>query len=423
MQENTLILGEDQFFDLDCYKTKRNNNVLVIGASGAGKTRTVVIPNLLQATGSYVVSDPKGSLYKEYGPYLESKGYEVRLLNFTNPSKSIGYNFFDYIRSENDILKIAHMLVYSDGLYKKSYDPFWDQSSELLLVAFIAYLWECRPKSEQNLSHLLTMTRALEMNEYTGNTKSPIDRLMDEVAKRNPQSLAYKFYKAFTVGAIRTKQSVAISIASKLQKYDIGEISNLLRHDETNLSDIGRKKTAFFVQVSDTDRSLDSLVNLFFTQAMNELCYEADNNCEGYRLPVDVRFILDDFATNCTIMDFPRMISSIRSRGISTMLMIQAESQLEASFGNDGQTIIGNCDNVLYLGTNDIDSAESVARRANQPIEDILYMPVETGWLFRRGEKPKKIETFKLDLHLSEWKYEKALNEGLSNENNTLVYR
>lgn len=402
---STLILGEGNYFSLDCYRTKRNNNVLVVGAAGAGKTRSVVIPNLLQATGSYVISDPKGNLYKMYGAYLKRKGYQVRLLNFDDPEHSIGYNFFKYIRSEKDILKLAHMLIYAnESKSTKAYggDPFWDEAGQLLLTSLIAYLWKYRPKEEQTVESILKLLTAGALSEYS-NSKSPLDRIMDEVELKDPKSIAAQYYRRYQVGASKTKMSILITLTSHLGALDVGSVRKLLSKDETRIASIGRRKTALFVQVSDTDRSMDSLANIFFTQAMNELCYEADHNCEGYKLPIDVRFILDDFATNVTISDFPRMISSIRSRGISTMLMIQAESQLQACYGADGDTIISNCDSYLYLGTNDINTAHSVSIRANQPLDKILSIPLETGWLFRRGEKPRKIKNFDLEGHLHEW--------------------
>ena len=171
----------------------------------------------------------------------------------------------------------------------------------------------------------------------------------------------------------------------------------MLASDDVDLVSIGRRKTALFVVVSDTDRSLDELVNIFYTQAMNELCMFADNRCKNNRLPVDVRFILDDFATNSLIDDFPKMIASIRSRGISTMLMIQAESPLTAAYGDDGKTIIGNCDTYIYLGGNDVETAEQVAKRCNLPLQKILEMPVGTNWIFRRGQKAASATNFKLE--------------------------
>ena len=399
--ESALILGEGQYYDMDCYKTKRNNNVLVVGAAGAGKTRTIVIPNLLQATGSYIVCDPKGSLYKQYNGYLRCKGYQTKLLNFDNPEKSIKYNFFRYIHSEMDIMKIAHMIVYSSSDTRQMSDPFWDRSAQELLVCMIAYLWEFRPKCEQNLNSVLKLLEAMELSEFK-EVSSPFDRIMEEVGKRNPTCLAYRSYSHYMAGAIRTKQSIQITLSSIIGRYCTNSIINMLSDDETDIGMIGKRKTAFFVQVSDTDRSMDDLANLFFTQAMNELCRVADNSI-GYRLPYDVRFILDDFATNCRIDDFPRMISSIRSRGINTTIIVQSEAQLIQGYGHDGQTIIANCDSYVYLGCNDLSTAESVAKKANLPIYKILYMPVESAWIFRRGELPINCRQFALDKHLENW--------------------
>ncbi len=399
--ESTLILGEGQYYGMDCYKTKRNNNVLVVGAAGAGKTRTIVIPNLLQATGSYVICDPKGSLYKQYSGYMRCKGYHVKLLNFDNPNDSIKYNFFRYIHSEKDIMKIAHMIVYSSSDTRQMPDPFWDRSAQELLVCLIAYLWEFRPRSEQNLDNILKLLEAMEISEFN-EISSPFDRIMEGLRRHSSSSLAYRSYTHYKSGAARTKQSIQITLSSIIGRYCTDSIIEMMSEDETDIGTIGKRKTAFFVQISDTDRSMDDLANLFFTQAMNELCRVADNS-SGYRLPYDVRFILDDFATNCRIDDFPRMISSIRSRGINTTIIVQSEAQLIQGYGNDGQTIIANCDNYVYLGCNDLATAENVAKKANLPTHKVLYMPVENAWIFRRGEQPVNCTQFALDEHLENW--------------------
>lgn len=381
---------------MDCYQTRRNNNVLVVGAAGTGKTRSIVIPNLLQAYGSYIISDPKGELYPEYGRYLREKGYIVKRLNLDNPAKSVHYNFFRYIRSEKDIIKLAHMLAYVDEGYTGQ-DPFWDRAAEVLLTCIISFLWKYRPKEEQTLESIYKLIGCCRLDEGNDQEKTPFDRIMESVGAKEPQSFTYKQYLKFRVGAVRTMKSILITLTTKLGKYDCREISQMLAYDELDIASIGHKRTAIFVTVSDTDRSMDDLANIFFTQAMNELCYEADHHCRGHRLPLDVRFIMDDFATNCRINEFPRMISGVRSRGISTMLMIQAESQLEEGYGRDSSTIIGNCDTYVYLGGNDINTAESVARRCDMPLSEILYMPVETNWIFRRGERPVNGRNFDME--------------------------
>jgi len=398
MKKNSLILGQNQFYSLDCYETQLNNNVLVVGTSGAGKTRSIVTPNLLQATGSYVVSDPKGNLFRKYKSYLEEQGYEVKKLDFTNPAESSHYNFFRYIRNEQDIVKIAHMLVYQRKGGGHS-DPFWDEAAKLLLTSLIAYLHEERLESEQTLQNLFKLLSLIDVTVNLENEKMSLDLLMDELYEKNRYSFAANQYKKFRVAADRTLRSILITLNARLGSYDTKELAKMMLKDDVKISEIGDKKTALFVVVSDTDRSLDGLVNIFFTQAMNELCIHADNDCIDNRLPVPVRFILDDFATNCKIEEFPRMIASIRSRGISTMLMIQAESQLTECFGYDGKTIIGNCDTYVYLGGNDIETAKAVAERCDLPVKKILYMPVGTNWIFRRGQAPVNAQNFELDAY------------------------
>jgi type IV secretion system protein VirD4 len=225
----------------------------------------------------------------------------------------------------------------------------------------------------------------------------PLDHYFSLHETDNPDSYAVKTYKKFRVAASRTLRSILITVNAKLGVYDTPELEHMLEEDDVNISGIGRRKTALFVVVSDTDRSMDGLVNLFFTQAMNELCRYADTKCADYRLPVPVRFIMDDFATNCKIDEFPRMIASIRSREISTTLIIQAESQLSKCYGDDGRTIIGNCDTYVYLGGNDVETAKAVAERCDMPVKKILNMPVGTNWIFRRGEEPRNGVNFKLD--------------------------
>ena len=410
MEANTMILGQDQYYSLDSYKTKLNNNVLVVGTSGSGKTRSIVTPNLLQATGSYVLSDPKGNLYKKYKGYLEEQGYVVKKLDFTDPEDSAHYNFFRYINSTQDIVKIARMLIYQ----RKGgghIDPFWDEASQLLVQAVIAYLRERWGPNEQNLHRLLQLINLCQTEGSLEEIKTPLDRMMKELGRENPDSYALSMYTKFRVAANRTLRSILISVNSRLGHFDTPELNKMTYSDDIDIASIGKKKTALFVVVSDTDRSMDGLVNIFFTQAMNELCRYADKECENSCLPIPVRFILDDFATNCKIEEFPRMIASIRSRGISTMLMIQAESQLTESYGYDGKTIIGNCDTYVYLGGNDVETARAVAARCDLPEKKILNMPVETNWIFRRGQAPVYGHNFELEPFLAKKKLTKKREE------------
>lgn len=394
---NDMILAEDQYFDLDCYKTQVNNNVLVVGSPGTGKTRSIVSPNILQALGSYIIVDPKGDLYEKYGDYLREKGYVVHKLNFSNPEdpETCSYNFFHYIRSDQDILKIAHMLIYSTYTVgrARTLDQFWDDIGELLLVSMISFLYYYEPPRNQNLGSILHLIQMCQVQENNSDVRNPLDVMFDKIKDIAPDSFAYRSYLHFRQASGKTLKNILITVSSKLAVFDTPGLQRFFSEDTIDIQEIGNRKTALFVIVSDTDRSMDPMANMFFTQAMNELVRVADA-MPDHRLPIDVRFILDDFATNVRIGEFPRLIASIRSRGISTMLMIQAEAQLRNAYGEDAQTIIGSCDTYVYLGGNDVETAKSVSQRANLPLSRILYMPVGTNWIFRRGQQPVNSKNF-----------------------------
>ncbi len=409
IRANDLILGQGAYYEMDGYKTKVNNNVLVVGTSGCGKTRNIVTPNLAQAVGSYIVSDPKGNLYEQYSEMLKNKGYIVKKVDFTRPETSVKYNPLAYIHSEQDILKLANMINnFSDAITN---DPFWDQAAELLLTALIGFTTICQPK-DRNLN---TIQRLVEQGQMTEdcNEKSVLDQIFIKLEKEDANCFPVRQYKKFRVGADRTVKCIIQTLAAKIGAFDTKEVRQFLAKDEVNFATIGQEKTAVFVVISDTDRSMDVLANLFFTQAMNELCKYADEECgdRNNRLPVDVRFILDDFATNVTISEFPRMIASIRSRGISTMLLIQAEAQLKTRYKEDYLTIIGNCDTYVYLGGNDIATAKSVAERCDIRTNKILNMKVGESWIFRRGQAPINGTLFNMDTYETEKETEKEIEK------------
>ncbi|MBR1598210.1 MAG: type IV secretory system conjugative DNA transfer family protein [Lachnospiraceae bacterium] len=400
--KNKLIIADGCCYDMDCYKTRLNNNVLVVGTSGSGKTRSIVTPNILQATGSYVISDPKGNLYDKYGSYLRKRGYRVVKLDLIHPENSARYNFMEYIRCEQDIVKIADALYTMENIDRDN-GAFWDKAAKLLLQSVMAYLWEAGEPREQTMCSILRLLDACQIKEHSPEDKNSLDALFEFLPN---DSYAKRQYGRFRVAAGKTLKSILITLYAELACYDSAEFRKMTACGEMDLRSIGDRKTAVFVIVSDTDRSMDDFANVFFSQALNELCTHADTECENNRLPVDVRFILDDFATNVVIKEFPRMIASIRSRGISATLMIQAESQLRAAYRNDDRTIIGNCDTYVYLGGNDIETAENVARRMDVPTTDILYMPLEECVVFRRGSRPHMGRIFNLE------EYEAALSKG-----------
>ncbi len=391
-----MILAKGQYYSMNCYETQLNNNVLVVGSSGAGKTRSIVEPNILQAYGSYVISDPKGMLYPKYSSYLKERGYDVKVIDFIHPGESCHYNFFKYIHNTKDIIKMAHILIFGIDGYSLP-DPFWDLSAELLLSSLLAFLWYYAPEEEQTLHFLQEMVLQCEINEDDSSEDTVLDLIMLEKEKEEPGNFASRQYKKFRIAAGKTLRSILITLNAKLGKYDFDELNQMMAYDDIDIVSIGQKRTAVFVIISDTDRSMDGLANVFFSQVMNELCRYADEECLNRRLPIDVRFILDDIATNCRIIGFPSMISNIRSRGISAMCMLQAEAQLETGYGSDARTITSNCDTYVYLGGNDVDTAKAVAQRCDLPYRKILNMPVGTNWIFRRGEEPVHGENFPLE--------------------------
>ncbi len=398
-----LIISRECRFDLDDRKTCLNNNVLVVGTSGSGKTRSIVSPNILQAAGSYIISDPKRNLYQKYGNYLKQKGYNVMCLDFNKPEQGAGWNFFDYIHDEHDAIKVAHMIIYSGPRISGSSreDPFWNAAAENLLSALIDYLNRFYGDAGHTIRSILDLAMMADVGEdWPGDMKNELDELMEkEEHKHGKNQFAFRQYRQFRTNPPKTLKCVLTTLFSVLGSLDTPAVRNMMlkKTGKINIREIGKRRTAVFVSVSDTDRSMDIFANLFFTQALNELCLTADEKYEDRRLPVDVRFILDDFATNVRIDEFPRMISSIRSRGISAMLMIQAESQLQSYYESDKDTIINNCDTYVYLGGNDLETAEAVAKRSNKPLHNILSMPVGTNWVFRRGTIPVNGRNFDLD--------------------------
>ncbi len=389
--ENIMVVGEFLSYDLDCYKTKRNNNVVVVGGAGTGKTRGIVEPNILQATGSYVISDPKGNLYVKYKEYLESQGYVVKKLDFVHPEESIKYNMFQQTLDSNieksyaNIYKLADTIVSLQHDGTRTLDPFWDECATLLLTSLIGYLRDYHEPIYLNFTNVVGLVNSMNVDEYEADKETILDKMFQDIEEKDPGSYALQMFKSFRVAAGRTLRSIQITLNALISRYANYYIDQIMDGNELLISEIGSMKTALFICASDTERTYDGLVNIVFTQIMDGLVAFADG-CQTHSLPVPVRFIMDDFATNVRITDFPRMISSIRSRGISTMIILQAESQLEQYYQKDARTILSNCDTYVYMGGFDIETARSVAERANRTLHTILEMPVGSEWVFRRGE-------------------------------------
>lgn len=390
-KESELLIAENCRYSLDDQKTRLNNNVIVVGGSGTGKTSTIVIPNLKQAVGSYIVSDPKGTLFRKYGDYLEEQGYEVFNLDFVHPEKSAHYNPLSYVLTTQDILKMTDVIVNEKASHGSSVDPFWDMMTTILLSALIGYMVETDYKPF-NFRGILQLVREGERISEDSK-RSALSQRFKTHKKLFPDSWACAQFENFDQAPWKTYDTIRTTLVAKFAKFDTMELQAMMNGNDFTLSQIGNSRTAVFVTVSDTDRSMDALANIFFTQAMQQLCNTADE-AEDSRLPVPVRFILDDFATNCRIEEFPRIISTIRSRGISVMLMIQSEAQLTQGYGIDDKTIISNCDTYIYMGGNDCCTAEAVSVRCNKPLQKVLYMPVGSCWVFRRGSEPVYTKMF-----------------------------
>ena len=324
-------------------KYARNKNILVIGGSGSGKTRFFVKPNLMQLHSSYCVTDPKGTILVECGHMLRKHGYEIRVLNTINFKKSHHYNPFVYIRSEKDILKLVNTIIANTkGEGDKSGEDFWVKAEKLYYQALIGYIWYEAPDEEKNFTTLLEMINASEAREDDENFKNAVDLMFEELEKENPDHFAVRQYKKYKLAAGKTAKSILISCGARLAPFDIKELRDLMEYDELELDQVGDRKTALFIIISDTDDTFNFVVSIMYTQMFNLLCDRADDKYGG-RLPIHVRCLLDEFANIGQIPKFDKLIATIRSREISTSIILQSQSQLKAIYKDSADTIVGNC--------------------------------------------------------------------------------
>ena len=327
----------------------RNKNVLVIGGSGSGKTRFFVKANLLQAHSSYILTDPKGDLVSQTGAFLQRKGYRIKILNTINFSKSMHYNPMAYVHSEKDILKLVTTLITNTKGEGKGGDPFWEKAETLLLTALIGYIHYHMLEEEQNFSILLDMLNAMEVREDDENFKNGIDLLFDELEAESPDDFALRQYKRYKLAAGKTAKSILISVGARLSCFDIQELRELTAYDELELDTLGDSKTVLYIIMSDTDSTFNFLISMCYTQMFNLLCEKADD-VYGGRLPVHVRCLIDEMANIGQIPNLEKLMATIRSREISACLILQAQAQLKAIYKDNADTIVGNCDSVLFLG-------------------------------------------------------------------------
>ena len=358
-------------------KHARNKNVLVIGGSGSGKTRFYVKPNLMQMHSSYVVTDPKGTIVLECGKMLEENGYEIKILNTINFKKSMKYNPFAYLKSEKDILKLVQTIIANTkGEGEKSGEDFWVKAEKLYYTALIGYIFYESPKEARNFSTLLEMIDASEVREEDENFKNAIDMMFEVLEERDPNHFAVKQYRKYKLAAGKTAKSILISCGARLAPFDIKELRELMSEDEMNLDTLGDRKTALFVIISDTDDTFNFVVSIMYSQLFNLLCDKADDKYGG-RLPVHVRFLLDEFANIGLIPKFEKLIATIRSREISASIILQAQSQLKAIYKDHADTIIGNCDSTLFLGGKEKGTLKEISELLGKETID-LYNTSET---------------------------------------------
>lgn len=386
------ILAKGVSRSLDDRMTHQNNNVLVVGASGCGKSTSYVEPNIIKAVGNYVISDPKGTLYRKYAEYFKKKDYNVMKIDFQNPENSVHWNPLTEVSSTQDITEIANSLVYDENVRQnQAIDPYWDRMALIFICAIIAYMKETGYKPF-NFKGILQLVREGERNVMNAQRRSSaktseLSIRFQKLHEKNSESWAYEQFRNVDQAPDKTYDTIRSVLASKFASYSTEEIEEMMSCNDFDFIDIAQHKTAVFVIQSDCDRSMDGLVNLFFSQIISAFIRYADT-CDNGRLPIPVRFFLDDYGATTNIYNLDAIISTIRSRNISVSIILQSESQLMRGRAGADTTIISNCDTYIYMGSNDVETAKSVSIRCNKPLEKILYMPVGNCWIFIRGKKP-----------------------------------
>ena len=351
--EENKIFTQNVRMGLDGRKHRRNLNTVVVGGSGAGKTRFFAKPNLCQANTSFTVLDQKGELLRSTGHLLRQKGYEVRVLDLLNMEKSHCYNPFVYLRDDNDVQRLVTNLFKSTTPKgSQSNDPFWDTAASMLLLALIFYLKYEAPPDEQNFPMVMEMLRAADVREDCDEYTSPLDELFERLEMREPDHIAVKYYKDYHSGSAKTLKSIQIALAARLEKFNLSSLAALTATDELDLPSLGEKKVALFALIPDNDTSFNFLVSILYTQLFQQLFYLADHKYGG-SLPVPVHFLMDEFSNVSLPEDFSKILAVMRSRNVYVSIILQNVAALKALFEKEWESILGNCDEFLYLGGNE----------------------------------------------------------------------
>lgn len=413
------------------YDHRRNLLTLVIGGSGAGKTRFYAMPNVLQANTSFVILDPKGEILRNTGEVLKNAGYVIKILDLCYMEYSYGYNPFVYIRNDDDMVKLATNVFNSTvtkNTNRMSQDPMWEEQAQNELLAYMYYLWYEAPPEEQNFEMIMDMIRDDGVKDDDDSWVSPVGELFKELEQKNPDHIAVRYYKLYRRGAARTLLSIQATLIPRLRKFELDSMRNITRYDEMELPKMGERKTALFCIIPDNDTSFNFLVSILYTQLMQQLFDLADDKYGG-RLPVHVHFLMDEFANVALPEDFDKLVSVMRSRNISVSIIVQAMSQLKALYEKQWETIVGNCDELLYLGGNEKSTHEYISQLLGKETIDtntysrnysaqgsssrndqktglelmtpsqVRRMPDDDCILFIRGEKPIYDKKYDLKKH------------------------
>ena len=359
----------------------RNLNFCGIGSSGSGKTRFWLTPQLLQAHSSYVVVDPKGGVLGQVGSFLQKRGYKIKVFNSIDFSKSMHYNPLAYIKTEADILKFVNALISNTKGEGKEGDPFWTKAETLLYCALLGYIIFEGAEEDRNLNTLVDMISGMEVKEDDEDFLNAVDYMFKGLEQRKPNCFAVKQYKKYKLSSGKTAKSILISCGARLAPFDIAELRDLMAYDEMELDLLGDRRTALFVIISDTDDTFNFVVSIMYTQLFNLLCDRADDQCGG-QLKYHVRLLLDEFANIGLIPKFDKLIATIRSREISASIILQSQSQLKTIYKDAAETIIGNCDTMLFLGGKESSTLKEISETLGKETID-LYNTSDT-----RGQSP-----------------------------------
>lgn len=353
-QGPNLLMTRNIRIGVDGYKHKHNTNVLVVGGSGTGKTRTYAVPNVLEAGCSMVITDPKREILRKTGGFLKRAGYEVRVFDLLNPDASFCYNPFRYVRDDKEVLQlITNLIQNTTPPHAQSSDPFWEKSETALLQALMLYLLHEAPPEEQNFGMVMELLGSAQVKEKDENFESPLDILFERLAMRDPESIAVKQYGIYKQAAGKTAKSILVSVGVRLAAFNLPQIARLTMTDELHLDDLGERRVALFCCIPDSDKSLNYLVGMVYTQLIQTLFYQADRVHRG-RLPVPVHCLMDEFPNISLPKDsFQSALATMRSRGIFCSIIVQNIAQLKSMYKDSWESLVGLCDEFLYLGGNE----------------------------------------------------------------------